>query len=301
MLFGFGNAMVDYTVPLTADNPFKEQIESERGGFFRTDNAAFEALAQNLDVSQAVCGGSVANSLKAFAKLGGQATFFGKIGDDANGALFERELEAYGITSALVKVDGQKSGCSIVFVEHDGEKTATAKRFVAARVFDRDIPWIPLISSGWLFAEGYWLDENSAKVEKIIQTAYAAGVKIAFTLSDVKIVEENKVCIERLMPYFSIVFGNKNEFEAYGAFEPLIKKQIWVKTLGEKGIEVISKGRCSFFEAHAVDKVVNTNGAGDALAGGFLYQYLKTASVEAAANQGLMCAAEVVSSPLSHL
>ena len=103
------------------------------------------------------------------------------------------------------------------------------------------------------------------------------------------------------MPYFSIVFGNKNEFEAYGAFEPLIKKQIWVKTLGDKGIDVIRKGRHSFFEAHAVDKLINTNGAGDALAGGFLYQYLKTGALEAAAKQGLICAAEVVSSPLSHL
>ena len=134
MLFGFGNAMVDYTVPLTADNPCLEQIKAEKGGFFRTDNATFELLAQKLDVSQAVCGGSVANSLKAFAKLGGEATFFGKIGDDANGALFEQELEAYGIKSSLVKVDGQKSGCSIVFVDQDGEKTATAKRFVR-RVF----------------------------------------------------------------------------------------------------------------------------------------------------------------------
>ena len=301
MLFGFGNAMVDYTVPLTADNPCLEQINAEKGGFFRTDNATFDVLAQKLDVSQAVCGGSVANSLKAFAKLGGKATFFGKIGDDANGALFEQELEAYGIKSSLVKVDGQKSGCSIVFVAQDGEKTATAKRFVAARVFDRDIPWMPLISSDWLFAEGYWLDGNSAKVEKIIQTAYAAGVKIAFTLSDVKIVEENKACIERLMPYFSIVFGNKNEFEAYGAFEPLIKKQIWVKTLGAKGVDVIRKRCRSLFSAYVVDEVVNTNGAGDALAGGFLYQYIKTGSIEAAAKQGLICAAEVVSSPLSHL
>lgn len=301
VLLGMGNALVDFAAEVMPDQPFYAEIKQNKGGFFHTSEDEFEAMEQELAKGRIIkrsCGGSVANSLKAFAKLGGKAAFVGRIGDDELGAYFAEDLHKFGIRPILNQAMAQRSGCSIVWLDENGEKTICAKRRAAKEFRENWLDWKALAESDWLFVEGYWLDVNASLVVKIIKTAVAAGAKVAFTLSDPKMVVEYKPRIKNILPFVDIVFGNEAEFEALGGCR---KIKLAVKTMGENGVETCYKGNIMHYAPLRVERVVSTTGAGDAFAGGFLFRYMQDGNIRGAVSLGQKCAVQVLESQNSHV
>lgn len=300
-LLGLGNAIVDFGAELKPDNPFYAMLAADKGGFAHTTEEEFSrmrALAGPAAVRS--CGGSVANSLKTYAKLGGKCAFAGRTGDDDIGRFFARELEEYGIGNCLCVAEGEESGCAISWIDENGEKTVCAKRRAASFVRSDAVKLALEQGAGWLFVEGYWLDGSAAIVEQAVCMAYAAGIKVAFTLADFKIVQEYRERLLRILPYVSVLFGNRREYEVMEIPAGKAPK-LMLKTLGKDGVESLYRGQVHRYDAVETGRVVSTTGAGDAFAGGFLYEYIHHRGIVQAVKTGQQCAAAVVQLAGSHL
>ena len=300
MLVGLGNALVDYVLPLKAENPFYAQIQENKGGFFHTSQEEFLQMAALAKGAEFSCGGSAANTLKAYAHCGGEAAFVGKIGADEQGEAFKKSLQDKGVCPCLSVSDSLPSGRTIVWVDENGEKTIAAKRLATARLQNEDIDWNKIIYADMLFAEAYWLDGNTPMLRKILRLAYADGIKIALSLADKNIVAERQRGLAMILPCVSILFGNKSEFEAMGGFLKN-KKMLQVMTKGADGVDVAYQEKVVHYPALKVEKIVSTTGAGDAFAGGFLFGYMKTFNIAKAVDIGQKCATQVLTSVSSCL
>ena len=290
-IVGMGNAIVDLTTKASENQAFMNMPQVNKGGYFHTREDEFEEILHFSKAYDVSAGGSVANSLKAFAALGGQACFVGKIGMDKYGKLFADSLKAYHITSGLMIDKDEATGCSVVLVHEDGEKSICAKRRATKIIPYNGINWDLVEDARCLFLEGYWLDDNLLTVKKIINKAKDGFIKVAFTLADPLVVERHRDFFTKYMKSIDVLIGNENEFKALGdlALSPLA-----VKTCGAKGVEVYQSGTWQHFEALKALKVVNTTGAGDAFAGGFLFGYLHHFDLEKAVRIGQECALSVL-------
>lgn len=290
-IVGMGNAIVDLTTKASENQAFMNMPQVNKGGYFHTREDEFEEILHFSKAYDVSAGGSVANSLKAFAALGGQACFVGKIGMDKYGKLFADSLKAYHITSGLMIDKDEATGCSVVLVHEDGEKSICAKRRATKIIPYNGINWDLVEDARCLFLEGYWLDDNLLTVKKIINKAKDGFIKVVFTLADPLVVERHRDFFTKYMKSIDVLIGNENEFQALGdlALPPLA-----VKTCGAKGVEVYQSGTWQHFEALPVSKVVNTTGAGDAFAGGFLFGYLHHFDLEKAVRIGQECALSVL-------
>ncbi len=290
-IVGMGNAIVDLTTKASENQAFMNMPQVNKGGYFHTREDEFEEILHFSKAYDVSAGGSVANSLKAFAALGGQACFVGKIGMDKYGKLFADSLKAYHITSGLMIDKDEATGCSVVLVHEDGEKSICAKRRATKIIPYNGINWDLVEEARCLFLEGYWLDDNLLTVKKIINKAKDGFIKVVFTLADPLVVERHLDFFTKYMKSIDALIGNENEFQALGdlALPPLA-----VKTCGAKGVEVYQSGTWQHFEAVPASKVVNTTGAGDAFAGGFLFGYLHHFDLEKAVRIGQECALSVL-------
>ena len=235
-LVGMGNAIVDLTAK-AVDNPaFLNMKTGNKGGFFYTRSDEFEEIlhfAKNYELS---AGGSVSNSLKTFAALGGNSCFIGKIGMDKFGKYFTEQLKTYGVTSGLTVDKERATGCSVVLVHPDGEKSICAKRRASKIIKLKDINMELVSKAKALFIEGYWLDDNLLTVKKIINAARQNMVRIIFTLSDPQIVEQNLKFFDSYMEKIDILVGNEKEFAALGnRLAP-----VSVRTCGAKGVDLLT-------------------------------------------------------------
>lgn len=290
-IVGMGNAIVDLTTKASENQAFMNMPQVNKGGYFHTREDEFEEILHFSKAYDVSAGGSVANSLKAFAALGGQACFVGKIGMDKYGKLFADSLKAYHITSGLMIDKDEATGCSVVLVHEDGEKSICAKRRATKIIPYNGINWDLVEEARCLFLEGYWLDDNLLTVKKIINKAKDGFIKVVFTLADPLVVERHRDFFTKYMKSIDVLIGNENEFQALGdlALPPLA-----VKTCGAKGVEVYQSGTWQHFESLPVSKVVNTTGAGDAFAGGFLFGYLHHFDLDKAVRIGQECALSVL-------
>ena len=220
-------------------------------------------------------GGAPANVLAMLSKLGMHTAFIGKVGDDARGEAFALSLSERGVRPCLAQNPDLPTGCSVVWVDENGEKTIAAKRLAGGHIQNADIDWVQVISADWLLAEGYWLDGNNALLRRIVQLAYVAGVKIALSLSDEKIVSERTKTLAMILPYVSILFGNEAEFKALGGFVRH-RKMLQLKTRGANGVDVYLNGRIVHYDAPSVQNVVSTTRQVlNAIANGQTYSELK--------------------------
>lgn len=297
-LVGMGNAIVDLTTKASENQAFMNMSQVNKGGYFHTREDEFEEILHFSKGYEVSAGGSVANSLKAFAALGGQACFIGKIGMDKFGKLFTDGLRAFDITPGLMIDKDEATGCSVVLVHEDGEKSICAKRRATKIIPYKGINWDLAEETRCLFLEGYWLDDNLLTVKKIINKAKDSFIKVAFTLADPMVVERHQDFFAKYMKSIDVLIGNENEFMALGnlALPPLA-----VKTCGDRGVDVYQSGKWMHFDALKITKVENTSGAGDAFAGGFLFGYLHHFELEKAVRLGQECALDVLAKVGAHV
>ncbi|MFA5964066.1 MAG: adenosine kinase [Sphingomonas sp.] len=302
-----GNAIVD--VLSQTDDDFIVTEGMAKGSMqLMFSPAEADALYAKMGPGIEASGGSAANTVAGIAALGGSCGFIGQVADDQLGEVFAHDIRAAGVNFTTVARDGEPTTARcLIFVTPDGQRTMNtflgASQFLPASALDR-----AMIEAGAiLYLEGYLWDpeEPRAAMREAIDIARAAGRKVAFTLSDVFCISRHGADFRALMAdgLIDIMFANENEILALmesESFDDAVARAaaqvpLLVCTRSERGAIAVSGGRSVAVPAEPIDKVVDTTGAGDLFAAGFLRGQAQGKGLEESLKLGAICAAEIIS------
>ena len=305
-VIAIGNAVVDVIASCQED--LIQELQLNRGGMTLIDEARADELYDAMPPAREVSGGSAANTLAGLSTLGLQCAFIGQVSDDQLGGVFRHDMRATGIDFDTPARSGEPAtGRVLIFVTPDGERTMNtflgAGQFLPKEALDEDL----IASAAILYLEGYLWDpeEPRSAMRRAIEVARAAGRKIAFTASESFVIERHgddfRDMIENGM--IDILFVNESELATLtgisdfdAGFEAVAPKvPVLVATRSEKGAVAQAHGTRAVVNAEAVDQVIDTTGAGDQFAAGFLSGYAKGAPLEECLKRGAIAAAEVIS------
>ncbi len=302
---GLGNAIVD--VLSRADDAFLAKWGILKNAMSLIEEPRAHELTNVAKDPLFTSGGSGANTIAGLASFGASAAYIGKVADDDLGAQFRKEMEAGGVPFPTPPLaEGPATARSIIFVTEDGHRSMNT--FLGASVLfsKEDVDADVVKAGGILYLEGYLFDKDEAKEAFIYaaEIARTAGRKVALTLSD-------RFCVDRHRPSFlqlvrnnvDILFANEEELLAlyetddFDAAMAALQADTAVAavTRSEKGSVVIGEGEPIVVEAVPVKEVVDTTGAGDQYAAGFLFGMSRGMPLAMCARLGHIAAAEVIS------
>ena len=303
-ILAIGNALVD--VITTADAPFLRDHGIPKGTMRLIAADEAERLYALMGVGKEISGGSAANSVAGIAALGGSPAFIGRVAADQLGEVFAHDIRAAGVAFAVpAMVDGPPTGRCLIVVTPDGDRTMSTYLGACQELGEADVVDAAVRASQVLYLEGYLWDPPAprAAMRKAIAIARAARTKVAFTLSDVFCVEGHRADFRDLLAgHVDVMFGNEAEVLSLyqttdlGAAmaELATHAAIAVVTRSEKGAVVIAGGQQIVVPAEPVARVVDTTGAGDLFAGGFLHGLAQGRSLADCARIGGIAAAEII-------
>src|SRR5580698_898065 len=304
-VLGIGNAIFDVLVQ--TDEGFLSLHGMAKGGMALIDEARAASIYRDMGPAIEMSGGSAANTIVGVANLGARAAYVGKVKDDQIGRLYAHDIRAAGVAfETATASDGPASGCSYILVTPDGERTMNTYLGAAQDLTPADIDDAQIAASAILYLEGYLWDPKSAKEAfvKASTIAHGAGRQVALTLSD-------SFCVGRYRDEFlglmrngtaDLIFANEAELgslyqtQDFDAALTQLRNDIplGIVTRSEKGCVVASKDGVVAVPAFPITKVVDTTGAGDLFAAGFLFGLVRNAGHEAAGRLGALGAAEVI-------
>ncbi len=301
---GIGNAIVD--VVANADEAFLAEQGLARGTMTLIDAPRADELYALMGPAIEVSGGSVANSLAGVASLGGRGAFIGKVRDDQLGEIFRHDIRAAGIAldTPPTKV-GAATARSLIFITSDAQRTMATMLGACVELGPEDVDETRIAAAEVTYLEGYLWDKPRAKEAfvKAARVAHGAGRQVALSLSDPFCVERHREEFRHLVEgHVDILFANEVEVcSLYRAetFDEALqavrgKCAVAALTRSEKGSVVVAGGDVHLIDAHPVDQVVDTTGAGDLYAAGFLYGYTRGEPPARCARFGGLAAAEVI-------
>lgn len=302
---GIGNAIVD--VMAKVGDGFLSERSLPKGGMVLLDALSAGKIYQDIIPQREVSGGSAANTVAGMASLGLACAFIGKVHDDALGQAFSRDIGATGIdffTKPLTQ--GPSTGRSIVLVTPDAERSMFTYLGASTHLSLEDIDEEIIKSARMTYVEGYLWEEESAKeaILKAAEIAHANNRDFVFSLSDKSCVERHREeFLDLIKNHVDILFGNEDELDSLfesDDFEhnlDLIKPMVDIAAITRniKGSVVVSGRVKTFVESETVENVVDTTGAGDLYAAGFLYGLLNGRSIGTCAMIGSLAAAEIIS------
>jgi sugar/nucleoside kinase (ribokinase family) len=300
-----GNAIVD--VLARADDALITAEGLTKGSMRLIDAEEAERLYAAMGPAVEVSGGSAANTLAGMAALGERCAFIGQVADDQLGHVFTHDLRALGVayeTPALS--EGAPTARCLILVTPDGQRTMNtflgASHLLDQRMIDE--AWIA--DSEILYLEGYlWDPELSrAAMRRAIDVSRAAGRKVAFTLSDAFIIDRHGEDFRKLIAegLFDILFANEVEICALAEtedFEAAVAKiapqvPLLIVTRGSHGAIALQGGERTEVGAEPIETVVDTTGAGDLFAAGFLSGLAEGRSIKDCLTMGAVCAREII-------
>lgn len=299
-ILGIGNALVDVLSKLDSDETLVK-IGIQKGAMdmiSREQMYVIRKYQANTEATQAP-GGANCNTMRAIALLGGQSGFIGKVGDDSLGQFYEEALLKAGVASYLIKTEGPSGACT-VFISPDGERTMGTFLGPAPTISPDEITEDVLRNYDCIHIEGY-LIVNEELVRETMKKAKRLGLKVALDLANYNIVNAYKGLLEEVIPqYVDILFANASEAEAFTGLPAqeavkALEKQVDVAlvTLGKEGSLIGSHGQFYHVDAEG-GKPVDTTGAGDNFAAGFLYGQSVGASLVQSAQIGSMLSGYVI-------
>jgi fructokinase len=300
-----GHAIVDVLAP--SEDGLVATFGLQKGTMTLVDDVEAEKIYASLGPATEVSGGSAANTAACLASLGAQVGFIGKVRDDTLGGVFSHDIRAAGVRySVAPSPDGPGTGRCLIMVTPDAEKTMCTSLGVAALLAPDDVDVEMIAAARVLYLEGYMVGAGStdAAVERAIDAARAAGTRVALSLSDPLWVELHGQDLEGLIDRVDLLFANEDEAcrlagvgDAQAAVAALRGRSATVAvTRGALGSVVVSPGRdVVSVPAAAAGRVVDTTGAGDSYAAGFLYGTLAGMDVDQCGRLGALAAAEVIS------
>jgi len=302
---GIGNAIVD--VLSEEDDAFLERFGLVKGSMELIDNDRAEELYAAMSGTTEAAGGSVANTMAGIASLGGAAGFIGKVRDDVLGDAFRADMKEVGVAFDVASaIEGPGSGRSMIMVTPDAQRTMNTSLGAATTLYPTDIDTAAVASSSVLFCEGYiWdIDITKEAIRVAIAAAKEAGQKVSFTLSDGFCVERHHAeWVELLDNDIDILFGNADELAVltgHDDFEAAAaavrgRCEIACLTRSAEGSIILTEDERIEVPAVDIDTLIDTTGAGDQYAAGFLYGYTAGLGLETAGHLGSLAAAEVIS------
>lgn len=301
---GIGNAIVD--VMAKVGEAFLKDRDLAKGGMTLVEAADAGKIYAELDPDREVPGGSAANTVAAIASLGGEPAFIGKIHEDELGQIFSRDIGAAGVdffTKPLI--EGPMTGRSIVLVTPDAERSMFTYLGASKELSQDDIDEHTIKAGQIVYIEGYLWDEQAARnaIHKACDLAKKHHKKIAFSLSDKSCVNRHRQDFLNLIKdNVDILFGNEEEIKALFEQEDFYKTLDLIKPMVEtaaitrhaEGSVVVNGRTKTFVEAEKVEEVVDSTGAGDLYAAGFLFGYVNGRSLGTCAMIGSITAAEIL-------
>ena len=300
-----GNALVDVLAATDAAWLAANDIPKGSMRLIAADEA--ERLYGLMGPGREVSGGSAANTVAGIAAMGGKPAFVGRTAQDQLGEVFAHDIRAAGVTFTTPPMaDGPPTGRCLIFVTPDGDRTMSTYLGATQELGEADIDADIVRDSAVLYLEGYLWDPVNprAAMRKAIEVARGAGRKVAFTLSDVFCVEGHRDDFKALLNgHVDVMFGNEHEICALyqttnldDAMQELARHAtVSVVTRSAKGAVVLANGERTVVAAEPVDTVVDTTGAGDLFAAGFLAGMVAGRPLADCARQGGLAAAEIIS------
>ncbi|MFQ5985535.1 MAG: adenosine kinase [Alphaproteobacteria bacterium] len=302
---GIGNAIVDVLVH--ADDALLAEHGLTKGAMTLVDSARAEAVYDRLGPAVECSGGSAANTMAGIAALGGRAAFIGKVRDDQLGAVFAHDIRAIGVRfNTPAASAGPPTARSLILVTPDAQRTMCTCLGAAVALAAQDVDEATIAAARVTYLEGYLWDPPEAKraFRRALEVAHAHGRRVALTLSDPFCVERHRDEFRELVADgVDILFANEVEIASLyqvADFEAALERArrecpLAVLTRSARGSVVLKGEETHRIAAAPVDRVVDTTGAGDLYASGFLYGLTHGFELSRCGRLGALAAAEVIS------
>jgi sugar/nucleoside kinase (ribokinase family) len=300
-----GNAIVD--IITKTDDKFLQDQELIKGAMTLIDADRASSLYRKMGPAIEASGGSAANTAAGVASLGGRAAFIGKVAQDQFGGVFRHDIRAAGVAyDTPQETEGPPTARSLIFVTPDAQRTMQTYLGACLNLTPADVDPGTVKGSKVVYLEGYLWDPPQAK-EAFLQAAriaHGADRKVALTLSDSFCVERHRASFRDLVEHhIDILIANEAEICSLwqvDSFDAALqatrgKCEVAALTRSEKGAVIFADGELHVVDAVKVPKVVDTTGAGDLFAAGFLYGYTAGYNLFDAGRIGAIAAAEVIS------
>jgi sugar/nucleoside kinase (ribokinase family) len=305
-VIAIGTAIVDVMAP-SSDEAIAA-LGLARGGMTLVDTERAQVLYDAMGPAKEISGGSAANTLAGLAALGARCAFIGQVADDQLGEVFAHDIRAGGIAFATpARAGDPPTARCLIFVSPDGQRTMNtylgASQFLPADALDE----AAIAQAAVLYLEGYLWDPEEPRraMRKAIAAARNAGRKVAFTLSDAFVISRHGDDFRALIAegQIDILFANEHELAALTGKEDFpdgiaalrTSVPVLVVTRSEKGAMACTASEQAVVPAEPVERVVDTTGAGDLFAAGFLFGHVRGKPLADCLKLGAICAAEVIS------
>ncbi len=307
-LVTIGNALVDVLAPSTEEFIAAQSAKGmNRGAMNLIDAERALDLYGAMGPATQASGGSAGNTMAAYASFGGKGAYVGKVGNDDLGTFFAHDLKSMGVDfSTGTASAGTPTGRCMILITPDGERTMNTFLGAAVELSPSDIDEETIAAAAVTYLEGYLFDPPQAMEAfyKAAKIAHDAGRKVSLTLSDTFCVARHRDAFKALVEgYVDILFANEEEAKSLyevGTVEEAAsilsgKCEITAITRSEKGSLILRGGETIEVKAEPVSKVMDTTGAGDVYAAGFLYGYTEGLDLARCGQLGSIAAAEVIS------
>jgi fructokinase len=303
-ILGIGNAIVDVLAPV--EEQFLSRHDMRKGSMALIDSATAERLYHAMPAGQETSGGSAANTCAVAAALGARVAYLGRVADDQLGAVFRHDIEAAGVHFPTPPLTGgAPTARCLILVTHDGQRTMNTFLGACVTLGEAEVDEALVADSAVTYLEGYLFDPPAAQAafRRAAAAAHAAGRQVALSLSDAFCVDRHRAAFRDLVAgHVDILFANeaeicalyeRNEFDA-AASHARQDVALAALTRGEQG-SLILRGAETVEIAPVPTQVIDTTGAGDAYAAGFLAAYTKGHALEVCGRLASIAAAEIIS------
>jgi sugar/nucleoside kinase (ribokinase family) len=302
---GIGSAIVD--IIGRCDDAFLKQHGCPKGNMRLVDQNTIAALYDSMGPAIEVSGGSVANTMVGIASFGGKSAFIGKVANDEFGKIFAHDIKASGVTfDSRPATGGAPTSRSLILVTPDGERTMNTFLGVSTDLGEQELDAETIAAAKILYLEGYLFDQpqGMAAFRKAASIAAKAGRKVALSLSDAFCVDRHRDAFRDFVKNnVDILFANESEITSLyqtTSFETAAQHvktetDLAALTRSAAGSVIISHGETIKIPVRPVTKVLDTTGAGDLYAAGFLFGLTHGTDLATAGQLGSLAAAEVIS------
>ncbi|MBD2422026.1 adenosine kinase [Cyanobium sp. FACHB-13342] len=301
---GIGNAIVDVLVQ--ADDDLLDNFELTKGTMALVDEQQAETLYARVGPGLETSGGSAANTLAGVAQLGGRAGFIGRVRNDQLGGIFAHDIRSVGARfETPAATEGPSTARCLILVTPDAQRTMCTYLGASVGLDPADLDLEMVAQAKLLYLEGYLWDSDDAKAAFIAaaEVARAHGGEVALSLSDAFCVERHRDSFQELVDgHVDILFANEMEITALykaNSFEEAADQvrgrcQVAALTRSELGSVILNGAASHTIEPFRLGPLVDTTGAGDLYAAGFLHAYTQGQDLEACGRLGSLCAGQVV-------
>ena len=299
LIAGIGSSLIDILV--FENEAFLEKTGAAKGGMIYVDqNFAEKVLANSANTPEMVPGGSACNTIVGIGNLGGPARFVGKCGIDQLGNLFENDLKKQNVEPALFRSD-LPTGRVLSIITPDAQRSMFTYLGASAETMPEDITAATFEDAAIVHIEGYLL-HNVDLILAAMVAARTAGAKISLDLASYTVVEESKEVLHKIIAdYVDILIANEDEIRVYTGIADEVESlrevaplvDIAVLNVGARGSLIHCHGETHRIQASGAGPIVDTTGAGDLWASGFLYGLVKGLPVKKCGELGAACGYEV--------